>query len=472
MTSLADALNGLLWAAKDVFPQHRTFLRARLLAFGFIITWGRHTVSQAICALQHQFQDWSADYRLFSRSPWEPNDLFQPVLEKSVAMSNGTGPIPIAMDDTTARKTSKDIPGVGYARDPMSPKFHPNLILGQRFIQAATIIRPEGLAGPARTIPIRFQPAPPPTKPAKTAGEAEWQAYREAKRTRNLSCQAVEIMNDIRQRLDDAGYVHRIALFVVDGGYCNRTVFRGLPDRVEILARARGDISLCRPPTAEQVAGKGRRRKYGDSLPTPEEIRKSDAYEWCEAAIWGAGRVHQLKFKLVTDVLWRRGALARPLRLIIIAPLGYRPTPKSRKLYRKPAYLLTTDLTTSVETLIQAYFDRWEIEVNHRDEKSLFGVGEAQVRSSQAAPRLPQFLVAVYAMLLLSALQAHGPKRTEQYGPRPAWYKREGGRPSIADILGLLREELIVTGISTVPTTKCQSGGRHASRLKGVRIAG
>jgi len=32
--------------------------------------------------------------------------------------------------------------------------------------------------------------------------------------------------------------------------------------------------------------------------------------------------------------------------------------------------------------LIQYYFDRWQIEVNHRDEKSLLGVGQAQVWSA------------------------------------------------------------------------------------------
>lgn len=116
-------------------------------------------------------------------------------------------------------------------------------------------------------------------------------------------------------------------------------------------------------------------------------MRQSDEFAWHEADIWGAGRIHRLKYKLVPNVLWKTGTRDTPLRLIIVAPLGYRRTPKSKKLYRQPAYLLTTDLVTPVEVLIQAYFDRWEIEVNHCDEKSMFGVGEAQVWSKQAAPR-------------------------------------------------------------------------------------
>lgn len=472
MTALVAALNSLLWSAKDTFPQHRTFLRARALAFGFIITWGRHTISRAICALNYQFKDWSASYRLFSRSPWEPADLFQSVLAKAAGMTDNTAPIPIAVDDTTLSKTSKHIPGVAYARDPKSPKFHPNLILGQRFIHAAIIVRPEGQQGPARTLPIRYQPAPPPAKPDKKAGEDEWAAYRLAKKTQNLSHQAVTLFEGIRNSLDQAGYQKRVALLVTDGSYCNGTVLRNRPERTEVIARTRDDITLYRPPTPEQLVGKGRRRKYGDPLPKPKEIRQSNDIPWHEADIWGAGRIHRLSYKLISDVLWRTGARATPLRLIIISPLGYRKTARSKKLYRKPAYLLTTDLTTPVEKLIQAYFDRWEIEVNHRDQKSMFGVGEAQVWSQQAAPRLPQFLVAVYAMLLLASLMSYGPKRTEHYAPQPAWRAKDSLRPSIADLLDSLREELISSGVAAVPVMEGVSGGRKTSRSRSAPIAG
>lgn len=166
------------------------------------------------------------------------------------------------------------------------------------------------------------------------------------------------------------------------------------------------------------------------------------------------------------------GTRARPLRLIIIAALGCRRTPKSKKLYRDPAYLLTTDLTIPVEILIQAYFDRWEIEVNRRDERSLFGVGDAQVWSEQAALRVPQFQVAVYAMLLLASLTAYGPKRTNDYLPLPKWRKPDEHRHSIFDILGLVREELVGNGIPRIHGSHQGQGGRRASRPTGMPIAG
>jgi hypothetical protein len=41
--------------------------------------------------------------------------------------------------------------------------------------------------------------------------------------------------------------------------------------------------------------------------------------------------------------------------------------------------LLTTMLNGSHRQLLQMYFDRWQIEVNHRDEKDTLGVGQAQM---------------------------------------------------------------------------------------------
>lgn len=462
--SLVEAFERLWMDIQPAFSQHRVAERARRLAYGFVTAWGRHTVSRALCALNAQFQDWSASYRVFSRSPWHPHDLFQPLLERSFAMATPLGPIPLAMDDTTLKKTSQRIPGVSYARDPMSPPFHPNLVMGQRFIQLATIVRPEGLNGPARTLPIRFEPAPPPAKPGRRAREEAWAAYRQAKKTQTLSWQAVRLVQNVRERADQAGYAARSLLLVADGSYCNSTVLRHLPDRVDIVARARGDLNLFQPLPEGEGTGRGRRRKYGAPLPKPKEIRGDDTYPWQEAQVFGAGRLHLLRYKTVSGVLWRSGTRTQPLRLLIIAPLRYRPTARSRLLYRDPAYLLTTDLATPAETLLQAYFDRWEIEVNHRDEKSLFGVGQAQVWSENAAMRLPQFQVAVYSMLLLASLMAHGPKRTSDYLPLPKWRKQEERRPSVLDILALMREELLAQAIDL-------GGSRRRADLQRTSIA-
>ena len=71
-----------------------------------------------------------------------------------------------------------------------------------------------------------------------------------------------------------------------------------------------------------------------------------------------------------------------------------------RKDYRKPADRLTPDRTTPARVLLQAYCDRWGIEVNHRDEKNILGVGQAQVWNEHSVSKVPALLVAMYSWLL------------------------------------------------------------------------
>ena len=93
------------------------------------------------------------------------------------------------------------------------------------------------------------------------------------------------------------------------------------------------------------------------------------------------------------------------MQLVVVAPLGYRLRKNSKLLYRKPAYLICTDSQLAIEALLQAYLWRWDIEVNFRDEKTLLGVGQAQVRHPVSAQSVPALAVAAYALLLLAARQ-------------------------------------------------------------------
>jgi hypothetical protein len=124
---------------------------------------------------------------------------------------------------------------------------------------------------------------------------------------------------------------------------------------------------------------------------------------------------------------------------LVIAPVPYKLSRYSRTNYRQPAYFLSTDLTTPAKLLVQACFDRWQIEVNHRDEKDILGVGQAQLRSQHSVPRQPALAVASYSLLLLAALRSFGPGRTADYLAQPKWRRNDSKRPSLLDLVTLLR---------------------------------
>ena len=436
-----ERLHSLLLSGwKDVFSQERTLHRAIEHAVATPCSLGRRTISRTICVLDRHQQDWSADYKIFSRSKWNQDGLFSPVIP-SYLKRYRKGPVPVGLDDTKIPKSSRKIKSVFWQRDPMSPPFHANLILAQRFIQASVLF-PHYQDGDydARSIPVRFREATALKKPGKRASVAEQNQYNKAKKYFNLSTQTLEVIYDIRSEIDVAGGSDRRMLSVLDGSFCNQTIFRADLDRIDLIARCRKDAKLCMP------ARHGERRKYSTEKFTPEQIRKDETIPWKKTKVRFGGKTRKIRYKQVIGLLWQRGAGLKHLRLIVIAPQPYKLSPHSRTNYRQPAYLLSTDCISSAKVLIQGYLDRWQIEVNLRDEKSILGVGQAQVHSENSVPRHPAFVVASYSMMLLASIEKFGPKRTDDFVELPKW-RKNAKRPSVLDLITLLRKEINETHI-------------------------
>ena len=448
--NLLSAFEALLQSWRLVFPQQRSLDRAYRLTFGLLACLRHHLTSSAICTTGRQFLDWSADYRLFNRSPWDPCRLFDAVIDGAVAfLAADPMPIIVALDDTVCRKTGRRIPGVSTWRDPQSPKFHTNLISGLRFVQASLLVSPTQL-GPARALPLRFQPAALPPKPKKNASDDERAQYQQERQRCGLSNVGVAVIQSLREALNQRVLTQwRTLLMVVDGSYTNRAVLSQLPTNTILLGRIRKDAKLCFP-VATDSSKKGRPRRFGLPAPTPEQILRDDSVPVIQVEAFAAAKLQTFKVKVVENLFWRKAGCDRPLRLLVIKPLGYRLRHGSKLLYREPAFLICTDLDLPIHTLIQAYVYRWEIECNHRDEKSFIGVAEGQVRNPKAVQRLPQFQVATYSLLLLASLHAYGFARSDDFLPLPKW-RRKSIRPSIVDLLDLLRAQLLERSCSSPP---------------------
>lgn len=79
--------------------------------------------------------------------------------------------------------------------------------------------------------------------------------------------------------------------------------------------------------------------------------------------------------------------------------------------------MLCTDPELSPEHILQYYLWRWEIELNFKDEKSIFGIHQSQMRTQKSVDCFPGFVAAAYSLFLLTAScqQPQYPKwRTEK----------------------------------------------------------
>jgi len=429
----------------DVFAQRRTHHRATILGVSQLACLGTHTITGLLSTAGKQHEDWTADYRFFSRGRWDAQRPFDSVLQGVLEFLSPRGPLVAAMDDTLLRKTGPKIPDVAYRRDPLSPAFHTNFVRGQRFLQVSAMLpaRAEGPAA-ARAIPIRFQPAPPLPKASQRHSQQERTEIRKLAKYYNLSTIGRDALAATRDQLDrQPGGKTRHLVVGVDGSYTNQTVLRGLPPRTTLIGRIRKDAKLFHPPQDAQQPAKGRRCSYGRAVPTPEELRKDESVPWQEVHAFAAGKIHTFRVKSVCPVLWPKAGPARPLRLVVIAPLGYRLRAGAKLLYRQPAYLICTDPDMPLVEVVQDYLWRWGIEVDHRDEKQLVGVGQAQVRAPRSARREPVFAVACYAKLLLAGAQRYGPDATQANLPLPRWRRNKPeNRVTTSDLIREIRQDL------------------------------
>jgi len=358
-----------------------------------------------------------------------------------VAAATGTSP----WDDTRLHKTGRHIQTAFYQRDPLSPKFRFHLMFGLRFLHMALLLPlyRKQKASP-RGLPVRFVEVPAVQRPRRKAPAEEWTRYRQTVQQHNLSTAALDTLQQLRQSLDAAGAAGKALLAVGDNSFCNRRLFRGAFDRIEVLARARRDTKLCRRAPAAS------RCFYDPSKFTPEQVRQEETLAWKKVRIFHGGQWRKVRYKEVPDVYWQTAAGQRPLRLFVVAPIPYQAPGRKRKYYRDPAYLLTTDLGGTAREILQPYFDRWQIEVNHRELKDTLGVGQAQLRSARSVPRQPALVVAGYSALLLAGLIAFGAQRHQHYQPLPKW-RRNASRPSCLDLITLLRKEMAETPVLLQP---------------------
>lgn len=439
---ILDALLGLCERFRPAFLQRRTFERARRLLITSLLVMGTHHISRAISAAgRDRGQDWSADYRIFSRACWSVVDLFRSVLAICLSHLGAQDYVVAALDETVLKRTGKRIPQAGWQRDALSPPFQVNFVWGIRVLQASMILplQGEGCLIP-RGVPVACELLAKLPKPKKNAPPEEFEAYEKLKKeSPPLTTTAQAILTRLREQLDTLGASAKTLLIAADGSFANLRMLGQVIDRVQLIVRCRRDAKLCLP------AEPGGRQVYDKKKFTPEDIRKHSNQPWQKVSVTQRGIEHFLQVREMGNVLWQGGARRRPLRLIVIEKAEFRLSAK-RTSTREPAYLLTTDLEAPLQVLLQAYVDRWEIEVNHRDEKQQIGVGEAQVWSKDSVPRNPAFAVASYSLLLLASIEAFGPSRTKAYPELPPWRSRRRKmplRPSCRDMLMQLRREVL-----------------------------
>lgn len=406
--ALLKHLFALLQAHRSIFKQERTYQRVVAMVLAEVFVFARHTVTQLLMSLGQTEQDWSSWYRLFSQRRFCYEQASEVLFRETLRHVKVHEVYVVAGDATQTPRSSRKLEGSGWLRNLRTPPFMVGIHAGQRWFNGCWLVPPE--AGYSRALPIQWQPAfteksQPKAHPPVKESEA-----------------AVHFLQWLRVQLERCGRPTQHVLFVGDGHYDSLSVWQALPSGVTVLARSAKNRVLYHLPPPPQPKPRGRKRLYGERAATPQQVWQ-ERQGWQKHTLEVRGRTRHLQVK-VRGVFIRKGAAHCPLFLIVVRGKD------NARTRREPLPFLVNaqqaddggwQLPLPLDTLLFWAWQRWEIEVCHRELKSNFGLGNKQCFNPHAAVASVQWSAWVYALLLLAGYRTFGLTRAPTVPTR--WWR-------------------------------------------------
>lgn len=424
---LLKNLFSLLSGQQGIADQQRVVERVEMLVLAELFTFGRHTITQMLMSLGLTEQDWSAWYRLFSEERFNYEVASEGLFAESLGYVGEDELYVVAGDATQTPRSSRKMEGASWLRNMRTPPFMVGIHAAQRWFNGSWLVPEE--KGYSRAIPLRWMPAfTEKSQPQTVAPLKEWEA-------------SVEFLAWLRQQFVAHERPEQAILFVGDGHYDNLKLWQHLPQGVTMLARSAKNRVLYQLPDETRHGN----RKYGKRASTPQSIWRSNK-RWQKMTLEVRGRTRHLEV-CVRGAFLRPGAAECPLFLIVVRGKK-RKNKYGRQYRRQPLPFLvnavqdtngTWELPLPLETLLFWAWQRWEVEVAHRELKTTFGLGHKQCFNPKAAVLSVQWSAWVYSLLLLAGYRTFGLARAPDVPTR--WW-RGSGRWSFATLLRSYRAAL------------------------------
>jgi len=402
LSPLLKNLFALLEAHRPAFTQERVFLRALGLFLSEIFVFGRHTVTQGLLALGLIDADWSSWYRLFSLGRFVAEKAAAILLVQTLPHVPEGQPYVAGTDGVGVPRTGHKMPGTAWLPAPFTAPFRRGLQRLQRFVDLAWLTPLE--EGYSRAIPLLWLPAFT-RKAISSAGEGrkEWEVALEAARW-------------LRAQLDAQSRKNQWVLLLVDGALERGVEFwRGLPERLVVLGRTARNRVFYHLPNPEGKGKRGAPQEYGErAFSLAQWLRERKG--WSEATLRVRGREMTVTYRVEGPFL-REGLPDQPLFLLVVRGCDRKVGKgKKERIRRPPAFFVVSAireggewrLLWSAEFLLTWAWQRWELEVEHREVKSGLGLGEKQCWNPRSAVVSVQWSAWVYGVLLLAGYRTWG----------------------------------------------------------------
>jgi hypothetical protein len=376
----------------------------------------RRTVTRMILAAgDSASKHYSSYHRVFSAARWSLDavglavfGLIEPFCGDAVF---------VAIDDTLARKRGLKMFGVGMHHDPLlSSRSKTITNWGHSWVVLGVIVRLPFRDDHYFCLPILFRLYLNKSKAAKHR-----RAYR--KRT-ELAVEMLRVLCNHRK--------NRRFHAVADSAYGGASVLCHLPANCDLTSRLVKDARLYDAPLMRKPGQKGRPRKRGNKLPTPQAML---AGRCRRVSLDIYGRTERAR---IADTEARvHAAPDRPLRVVAVEAL---------KGGRGQEAFYSTCEDATAEEVIAWYAARWSIEVSFHDSKQSLGFQEPQGWKRKAVERTAPVAMLLYSLIVLWFASAGHRRYRAVDCP---WYTSKSAA-SFADMLATLRRESIRQKVSSL----------------------
>jgi hypothetical protein len=414
MSEVPTSLAGLLSLLRGCFTQP-TFETFGMLLVGFVGRVRDCTITGMLqaCELAGVWHH-SRAHDFFARRRWDPDTLGLALLDFLVTVFvKAETPIRLAVDDTLFGRSGKRVWGAHYLHDGAQPEGSGRRTRwGNCWVVVVLVVSLPCLGGRPVALPVLFRLFRP-----KDDQHPDRRSQPELART---------LIDMVIKR-----FPGRAVELVMDGAYASRA-WRGLPDRVSVTTRMRGNAALHKLPPARQSGQKGRPPLKGAKLPTLAEIAKAAIFK--PVTVTGPDGPERTVHVHELVCLWYKPLYTRPVKVILIRNPGTTDG--------FDVAIASTDVDVPAGELLSRYDSRWTIETANQEAKA-HGVGEARNRVKKAVQRTVPFGFLAQT-ITIAWYQLHGDPDADLAARRRTapWYRHKT-TVSYTDMLAALRRELI-----------------------------
>jgi hypothetical protein len=398
---IADGFVGLLESLRPVFTAP-SFLLFQELVRAWVLCPGRHTITRMIGLLDPPARRSHDAYHRFVREgAWRPGELWKGFAQLAIRTLAPRGALCLDLDDTLFHKSGRKVEGAGVFRDPIRS-------VGRRVVYAL------GLNLVVLTLRVV-----PPWGGMPVGLPIYVRLYRKGGPTHLDLAEAM---------LREVGrwFPERSIRLCADGAYAC-LAGRGLP-RTEVISRMRRDAALYEPPPPRRRGQRGRPRKKGRRLASPEQWARRTRKGWRRVIVERRGRSEE-RLVISRRVLWYQVCRENAVLLVVVRdPKGIEPDD----------FFFTTQVEREASEVAGHYNGRWSIEQTFRGVKQSLGGEDPQTWKGEGPERAASLALMVYSLVWLWYLLTQGTKRTWVLLP---WYRNKA-TPSFLDALASLRRFL------------------------------